>query len=169
MNTQQLLADRALRFQLQAVFQVHDLVRAAAEAAAVDQFGLDGPDHAVQTLRHLLDLDPGGHSLDVPEILPDHLGLVHVAGVPMEEVAVVLGNLPVVVGDALLLVADDALYLAVDLLNLLFVCHFPLSFMVITLVAPARPGARLLPISAFFCTFGRSFRLEYAAKIQKIL
>nr|DAM95774.1 MAG TPA: hypothetical protein [Caudoviricetes sp.] len=42
-------------------------------------------------------------------------------------------------------------------------------FMVITLVAPARPGARLLPISAFFCTFGRSFRLEYAAKIQKIL
>lgn len=39
--------------------------------------------------------------------------------------------------------------------------------MVITLLVAARPGARLLPISAFFCTFGRSFRLEYAAKIVR--
>lgn len=124
MQIQQFLANRTLAFQFQAVFQVHDLVRAAAEAAAVNQLGLDGPNHTVQPLRYLLDLDPGGHTLDVPEILADHLSLVHVAGVPVEEVAVVLGYLSVVVGDALLLAADDALNLTVDLPNLLFVGYF---------------------------------------------
>ena len=124
MQIQQFLANRTLAFQFQAVFQVHDLVRAAAEAAAVNQLGLDGPNHTVQPLRYLLDVAPGGHTLDVPEILADHLSLVHVACVPVEEVAVVLGYLSVVVGDALLLATDDALNLAVNLPNLLFVGYF---------------------------------------------